>query len=71
MAEPNVEGKKVKHKLAAFALANRLVEFTKLNQELNIEDLPFKYKYLLEEGVRMIDWYPTYNIVPIESTDFL
>lgn len=71
VAEPNVEGKKVKHKLAAFALANRLVEFTKLNQELNIEDLPFKYKYLLEEGVRMIDWYPTYNIVPIESTDFL
>lgn len=69
VAEPAAEGKKVKHKLAAFALANRLAGFIKLNQELNIEDLPFKHAYLLEEGVRMIDWYPTYNIVPIKDTE--
>lgn len=67
--EPPAEGKKTKHKLVAFALANRLVEFIKLNQELNIEDLHFRHSYLLEEGARMIDWYPTYNIVPIKISN--
>lgn len=35
------------------------------NKPIKFKNLPFENKYYINEGLRELDWYPRYNLVPI------
>lgn len=64
---------KRRHRLVAFALSKRIVEFVEASKSggngaakpIKFRNLPFENKYYVNEGAKELDWYPRYNLVPI------
>ena len=64
---------KRRHRLVAFALSKRIVEFVEASKNggngegkpIKFRNLPFENKYYVNEGAKELDWYPRYNLVPI------